>query len=500
MAWQGYFAYDGTEIINVDRTEAYWTSQSPTWFYRAYGNGSLGTILQQTYVSPMADDAPWTDPDRLDSYNFWGVYPLEVTGIEDSTRESQVVEYIRDGGSPGRVRHGTRSAVFNVALAGANEAAVHYGFNWLKAVLLGRVCSPSAQQRCGGLELEYFASEPDVDPDAPDLPVETDPVYAELDGGDADSAYTVEVDGGNATTVFTDEFDGGSATTTFPIELSEPFPEPFEANAPDPSTDPTGCLAEMTRHLHNVKFIDGPEVTARKYLSDGTVVWTATFTAVAGDPYEYSRHWEVVERFLGADVVDPYPQGITGTYDMVGYAHTDAGCPPQVWEAIYDPLCPALVAPPAPVDIPAGCFTPTDDWWRRYITIPEDLVPLWGSAVPIINVTAQYDDLRQVRLRLYADPTGAGDPEAEECEYVGDLLVSYVPQGYTLIIDAHKQAVYARDLDGLLRRADSLVFASDGKPIMWPELTCGYGYILTVDTADAQVFPMVDLSVATRTT
>lgn len=682
MSWIGYFTYDGTEIINVDRMEKYIGNQRATWGLKALlGNGSLPAILQEAYDTPLTDPAPWVDPDRMDSYDFWGAYPVNVAGIEDSTRESAVVEYIRDGGSVGALRHGTRSVVFSVALMGASEGAVEYGMNWLKAALLGANCSP--RQGCSGAELVYFASEPVVDPDAPDIPPNVDPVFAVLDGGRADSTDTAQVldtfdrsnnptslgetstgqtwtpegagvfgiegdaavvttgvsldwystvvetgtadviietligdkatgdmglklrsagpdagfavfhnamwdtafpatqvgpsfsetfvdgdrmrasafgdlievwrqaggsgdwvnvmttststyntntrhglagwstvvesdarwqefrilytepgyvivDGGAADTVFTDEFDGGDASTEFPIELFEPYPEPFVANPPDPQTDPTGCLTSMLRRLKEVKINDGPEVTAKRYLSDGSVIWLVSFTATAGDPFEYGRDRVVVERFLGADTIDPFGPGIDGTFDSVGYPHTDAGCPPKVFEAIYDPLCPALVAPPAPVDIPAGCFEPENDWWRRFVSLPEDLVPQWGSSVPVIGVTAQYEDLRQVRLRLYADVTGAADPEADECSPVGDLMVTYVPQGMTLVIDGVRQAVYVVDLDGVQRRADSLVFSSDGKPIIWPELTCGYGYLLTVDTVDPAVFPEVDLNLISK--
>lgn len=499
MAWIGYYTYDGTEIINVERTEAYVRAQNASWgFKNDLANGDLHLVLSEAeYTTPMGDIAPWVDPDRLESYDFWGAYPISVSGIDDSTREATVTEYIRDGGSTSALRHATRSTVFSVALLGAGEQAVEYGLYWLKAALLGRNCSPV--RGCNGAEMEFFSSEPIVDHDMPPEPPAPDPVYAVLDGGRA--AFEVDdpdIDGGTSSTVFTDNFDGGSSSTAFPITLSEPYPPPFEANVPNIPADPTGCLAIFLRRMKDVKVIDGPEVTAKRYMSDGSCMWTVSFTAVAGDPYHYGRDRLIVDRFLGADTTDPFGPGITGVYDSVGYAHEDVECLPKTWEPLYDPLCAALVPPPGPVDIPAGCFDPETEWWRRYISIPEDLILLWGSSVPIFTVTAQYEDLRQVRIRLYADPAGVADPEADQCEPVADLMVTYVPQGATLVIDGIRQSVYVTTEDGGARRADALVFASDGKPFVWPELTCGFDYLMTVDTTSAAIFPQVDLSLATK--
>jgi hypothetical protein len=682
VAWNGYVEYDSTEIINVERTEKYIGGKSTSWFKQNHNSDALEEVFGTTYSTPLADNAPWTDPDKTESYDFWGVHPISIEGIEDSTRESTVVEYIRNGGNPGRLRHATKSVVFSAALFGASECAVEYGFGWLKAALLGRACLPNATGRCYGADLTYFNCEPTLDQDLPPLPPDVDPVHAVLDGGygadrtqlhfysnfeladndttlgplnvgDAEWEYeaggfgvsggnakpttggttwssavietgqtnlyveslivdeassntglklrsdgaaagiavyrdrlwdtafpatqigavfsqtfadgdrwrvqdtgtsirvwrqvggvgdwalisdqavsqhggntkvglsyygnttglasrwadfsvafednsAVIVDGGAPNTTFTASFDGGAPDTVFPVVLTEPYPEPFVAPEPEANPDPTGCITNLQRTLKNVQVNLGPSITAKRYLSDGSCMWTVQWTAVAGDPFEYGHERVVLDGFLGGETTDPFGPDVSGPYDEVGYAHADAGCPPQTWEPVYDPLCPALVAPPGPVDIPAGCFEPRDDWWRRYVSIPEAFVPLWGSSVPVVSLTAQYEDLRQVRLRFYSDPTASGDPEANECSPVGDLMVTYVPQGMTLVIDGVRQSVYIVDLDGVSRRADSLVFSSTGTPIEWPELICGYGYLMTIDTTAQTVWPEVDLSLVPK--
>lgn len=694
MAWYGYCEYDGTEVINVQRTEKY--VENMPWFKRAYDVDVLDQIFDTSYSTPMTDEAPWTDPDRMDSYDFWGVYPLSVEGIENSTRESNVIQHIRDGGSPGRLRHGTRSVVFNTVLMGATECAVEYGFNWLKSALLGAPCRPNGTTRCHGSSLTYFSCEPFIDESYPGPCADgacIDPVYAVLDGGrqntapdqqkvsdtftrgdsdtlglaetgqtwvystygtgatpgfavenekakvrvpglgsnysfatiDAgtadvvmedriaetssdlfsgvtfrrdptvsnsgfvadrrnvykgttfstvvgsnftsdfqtgdrrrifvsgsniridrqvggagnwttvftatDSDYLtkthfglagwsdeaaparwddfrimhdtpgyVTVDGGTPTTVFTATFDGGTPTTVFPIELEEPLPAPFVPNVAPPDTDPTGCQAQMLRSLNDVQFNQGPEITKKKILTDGSCIWTVQFTAVGGDPFEYGKEKVVVEGFLGGEETDPFGPGVDGPFNKIGFNFLDAGCPPISWSGIYDPLCPALVAPPAPVDITAGCFEPRTEWWRRYFTIPKEFVPLWGHSVPLMGITAQFEDLRQVRIRFYPNENDAGIDFIDECNPAADLLVSYVPQDNKLVIDGVSQQVYVEDQDGVQRRADSLVFTSEGLPLVWPELACGYGYIVTIDTVEGTDFPEIDLSVVAKVT
>jgi hypothetical protein len=49
------------------------------------------------------------------------------------------------------------------------------------------------------------------------------------------------------------------------------------------------------------------------------------------------------------------------------------------------------------------------------------------------------------------------------------------------------------------RRADSLVSDSDGNPFEWPQFSCGFGYVVTVDTPQqGAVAPAVDLSLVPR--
>jgi hypothetical protein len=67
-----------------------------------------------------------------------------------------------------------------------------------------------------------------------------------------------------------------------------------------------------------------------------------------------------------------------------------------------------------------------------------------------------------------------------------------------MVLDGTEETVHVEMTGGLRQRADSLVFATDGTPFEWPRLTCGFGYIVTVDLPEQAVPPVVDLSLIER--
>jgi hypothetical protein len=163
MSWEGWFEYDGVEIINVARTEAYARWDSAGWFRSTYNYPELGLILGQgSYKTPMLDSAPWYDENVPESQGFYGLYPLRVSGLDDSTRQSTVVEHLSHGGNPGRLRMATRQVVFSAVLLANTEAGAQFGLNWLKRVLEGGDCMNDPG--CNGSELRFFSSIPGWDP------------------------------------------------------------------------------------------------------------------------------------------------------------------------------------------------------------------------------------------------------------------------------------------------------------------------------------------------
>jgi hypothetical protein len=188
-----------------------------------------------------------------------------------------------------------------------------------------------------------------------------------------------------------------------------------------------------------------------------------------------------------------------GLVNMNGPIVDDSTCVTPTYMPVFNPMCPAVVPPLGPPPIPIGCYSPPLNWRRRQFTIPKEHIPLWMDVVPRIEVHApELKATTNLRLRFYADVVGDNDITADACAYCGDIVISYVPPGQTLVIDGSEQQVYVESPGGTRRRADSLVFATDGGPFTWPVLSCGFGYIVTIDSEQTATAPSLDLSLIGR--
>ena len=454
MAWIGYYEYGGTEVINASRTEAYAANSGLGWFRAAYKNEALQLLLgDRDYSSPLQDDAPWTDYRDPDTYDFLGAYPLSVEGVEDSTWSAAVTENTGDGGVVGRVRKGTKTVVFQVALIGRTVCGAEAGMRWLREALGGRPCL--APNECTGHDMCYLRCEPHLDM----------------------TEYRPEI-------VYTFDENGDVVQAG--------------RNPPDDLTD---CYTEFLRTLRNVTFTIGPTIQEKKFTADGGAVWIVAFTAVAGNPYEWGQETPLIQGFMDPTVNVPYVDGIVpdgGMFDADGYVQTEVACPVVEYQPVYDPACPFVIPPPGVPSVDITCFDFPVNYIRRQFVIPESSVPTWGEVVPFLQIRAPTYEVRSLRLRFYSDVLGGGDPATDPCNFCGDIVFSYIPANSTLVFDGSDRAVYLQTPGGGKRRADSLVFGSDGTPFEWPELSCGVGYIVTLDLPQTQQPPIVDMSLYSR--
>lgn len=427
MSWTGWVEYGGNEIVNVARTQAY-AAQAP-WFRPAYHADGLADLLgDDPYVDPLSDDADWTDPDVPESKDFWGCYPLDIVGLDNSTVTAPVTESTIDGGLVGASRAGTKAVVFNVVLLGATEAAVDYGIRWLRSALAGDPC----------------------------------------------------VDVG-----------GGCARSNLCY-----LPAPPCGNGP--MCGSAACVDPTERHLRRVGLTTGPNVTSKRRTADGGCVLTCTFTLVAGTPFEWGVETPLIHRFGSG--VNPYPGGVTppgGSWnDGSGVTRSDPDCAVPTFQPVFDPLCPNPIPPPNAPDVQLSCFNWPASFTRRKFVIPESYIPLWTSAAPIFKIQAK-TEVRVMRLRFYADVLETGSADTDPCSYCGDIVFSYIPAKSTLVFDCTDQTVSVVT-GAVTRRADSLVFATDGTPFEWPELSCGSPYIVVVDMPASQVPPLIDMSLTAK--
>lgn len=434
MAWRGWYQFGGVEVINTDRTEAYAQHANLSWFKPVYNNGNLAALLgDPEYATPLQDDAPWADPDEPASYGFFGAYPLDITGVEDSTWTANVIESTGDGGVVGRPRRASRTVVFSLALIAVDECSADYGFKWLKNAFLGGPCI-GTQQDCNVGNTMCFLTCP--------------PVLDWSVNGDLDD-----------------------------------------------------CWDKWLQSLHNVTITSGPLVDGKRELTDGGAVWLVTVTVVAGNPVLFSDERPLIKGFGDPDVDIPYVGGVVppgGSFDFDGYIQTEVACPVPIYNPVFDPLCPQVIPPPAVPAIALSCFDFPVNFLRRQFAIPAQNVPLWSKVVPYFEIHAVTKEVRSLRLRFYSDPDGDGSTLDDPCAFCGDIVFSYIPQGETMIFDGADHLVYVTSPTNGRRRADSLVFGSDGKPFEWPELTCGYGYIVALDMPQTQVPPIVDMSLFAR--
>jgi hypothetical protein len=489
VAWSGYFTYGGTEIINTSRTEAYARNAAIGWFKPVYRNEALPLILGETYTSPLQDDAPWTDPDELNSYDFLGAYPLDVTGIESSTATATVVESTREGGVVQAPRAGTKTVVFSAVLVGTSECAVEYGMRWLKVVLNGCGCLTRHPGTCGGQDLTYLSCEPAVDLNFTSGSSQTFERTV-VDGGNAAAPGATPVNGGTASAPGGQLINGGGAeiqgTTTV---------------AGSPTFDLTECFDPYVRTLHKSTTITGPTVIQKAQTTNGGAAWIVEWSVVAGDPNEYGAEVPIVVGFLDPDVDVPYPGATVppgAVWDPDGFVTTDPACPVTFYQPVFDPACPLLVPPPAVPSISPVCFTFPTNYTRRQFTIPKQDISLWSGTIPIITIhTPATAEVRNLRVQFFGDDDNDASLD-DPCAPDSDVVFTYLPPDATVTFDGVAHQIYVDTPDQGRRRGESLATNSEGGPFSWPELSCGSAYVVTVDMPQTQLTPVVDLSLVKK--
>jgi hypothetical protein len=243
VSYEGFLSFGGTEIVNVARTTAYVNTLLPTFglenchecedLPHALGDGP--------YTSPFVDQPDWFDQDDPSSWGFYGLYPLEINGLDDAVRESAVTQLATDGAVMSAPRQRGREIRVSALLIGADDAAVQYGITWLRYATLGSACRDSVS--CTGDHLCYFSACPPICTDSPDahpvVPVRT--------------------------------CDEGVITT---VERA--------------------CALPYERNLYQVTVIDGPRVVQQFDPVCGAMI-RVEFTMVAGVPWSYATARYVAE-------------------------------------------------------------------------------------------------------------------------------------------------------------------------------------------------------------
>lgn len=160
---------------------------------------------------------------------------------------------------------------------------------------------------------------------------------------------------------------------------------------------------------------------------------------------------------------------------------------PSTVASIIDPDLPTLPTPPVAPAIPDIALTNIMDWTRYFLTIPKGNVAEWASTIPTLTLLTKTTEARQVRVRFYPNPFEWDQDNVDPTAYCGEFLLSYLPGNSQVVVDGVSRSASANVAGTGTQPASQLLYGTDGGPMTWPELSCGIGYLMTVDvppTAD----------------
>lgn len=184
--YKGYLSLGGVEVLNATRTASYVRRHLPgvtlggchTCPYlryalvagatdrmafpgnaypgSSYPNGAL-TDPDLSYIDPQTDNAPWYRAQRAATRQFYGFFPLDVQGLDDSTHTTSVTSLVSDGGVLAQGHHGPREIRVRAVGIASTEAGLSEGLAWLRAVLDSTAECHDATPECGGRQMRFFS-------------------------------------------------------------------------------------------------------------------------------------------------------------------------------------------------------------------------------------------------------------------------------------------------------------------------------------------------------
>jgi hypothetical protein len=130
--FKGYMLYGDRELFNTNRLAAYRKT-----LVRTLGVRDCDTCesLDEEYVSPSADPAPWYSASRPMSADFVGIQPLTIEGLDDDAREATATERHGNGGFLSRARRPIKEVRVTALLIANSPPGLEYGMDWLRGTL-----------------------------------------------------------------------------------------------------------------------------------------------------------------------------------------------------------------------------------------------------------------------------------------------------------------------------------------------------------------------------
>lgn len=149
--------------------------------------------------------------------------------------------------------------------------------------------------------------------------------------------------------------------------------------------------------------------------------------------------------------------------------------------AIVDPNCPPLPSPPRPPVIENDCIEDVLEWHRAWALLPASAAPTWLDAVPITKLRTGAGAERQVRVRFYANPFSRSIDQVDVNSYCAEQILTYIPPNTTVTLDGITSNALAQPRGASPSNINHLLYGTNGEPALWPVLSCGSPYYITVD-------------------
>jgi hypothetical protein len=235
--------------------------------------------------------------------------------------------------------------------------------------------------------------------------------------------------------------------------------------AVNPSAPTVGAaLALADKHLrvmYRVEPLDGPRVVEKLNIRGGTV-WEVEFLLNAGLPWAFTL---------------PIP--MTTTTNVVPAVWNEVYCPTQTDaydQLVVDPQDAGVARPPRPPLIEP--FEMPAQWNRYSMVIAAQYGERAGRIVPVVRLATGGSAARKVRVRFYRNNYNGA------CDYEGEFFITYVPPNAVLTIDGPRKKMTVL-VGGSEKPAGNLVVGSDGRPALWPTMSCNSSYFVVVDAVGA---------------
>lgn len=194
----------------------------------------------------------------------------------------------------------------------------------------------------------------------------------------------------------------------------------------------------------------------------------------------------MIER--GSVASEPFDQTSENVTWSAGVGTSALLLNPVAEDISADPDCPQPPAPPAPPSIDDACVESPAAYNRTVVSIPADTVPRNLTAYPVITLTAGSEPVRQARIRFWENPDNVLIDDIYPCNYDGEIIVSYLAAGATMVIDGvlHDATVTKPGFEPV--NANHVLYGPDGGPVDWPELSGGVPYLVTLELDSGEAY------------